>query len=328
VKQLRWVEGTPSTQRKEVETMNSDDLSFFSMVVDAGSIASAANLAGCDASTLSRRMSNLEKSYGSRLFLRTGRGVSVSCEGELLLGYARQVATLMDKARASIRDLQQQGPSVIHIVAQPTIAKTMFGTLYHALHERFPHSHIHFSEALADKILFDLRASKADLAIMYRPENPGNQAYEALLYEQLYLICPPGFELRPAQLNSAAFAEIPLILKRSRHGLRVFIEEMCARFDCEPNVVLQNDSSIATTLELIAHHCGCAIMPLAAAQTMIDQGRVIAHAMEGWDFERCVTLAVGRTEISSSDLWVLNGLIREVIADLVHSGSWQGTRPA
>lgn len=308
--------------------MNSDDLSFFTTVVDAGSIAAAAALLGCDASTLSRRMSNLEKSYGSRLFLRTGRGVSVSPEGEVLLGYARQVATLMDKARASIRDLQQQGPAVIHIVAQPSLAKTLFGKLYHALQARFPYSRIHFSEALADKILYDLRASKADLAIMYRPENGASQAYEPLLYEQLYLICPPGFELRPGQLDSAAFAEIPLILKHSRHGLRVFIEDMCARFGCEPNVVLQNDSSIGTTLELIAQRCGCAIMPLAAAQAMIDQGRVLAYPLEGWGFERCVTLAVGRTEISSSDLWVLNGLIREVIRELVESGSWQGTRPA
>lgn len=308
--------------------MNSDDLSFFSTVVDAGSIAAAATLVGCDASTLSRRMTNLEKSYGSRLFLRTGRGVSVSPEGQVLLGYARQVATLMDKARASIRDLQQQGPSVIHIVAQPTLAKTLFGKLYHALHARFPYSSIHFSEALADKILYDLRASKADLAIMYRPESPGSQAYEPLLYEQLYLICPPNFQLHPGQLDGAAFAQIPLMLKRSRHGLRVFIEDMCARFGCEPNVVLQNDSSTATTLELIAQHCGCAIMPLAAAQTMIDQGRVVAHALEGWNFERCVTLAVGRTEISSSDLWVLNGLIREVIGELIESGGWQGTRPA
>lgn len=308
--------------------MNSDDLRFFTNVVDAGSIAAAATLIGCDASTLSRRMSNLEKSYGSRLFLRTGRGVSVSPEGEVLLGYARQVASLMDKARVSIRELQQQGPSVIHIVAQPTIAKTLFGKLYHALRARFPSSSIHFSEALADKILYDLRASKADIAIMYRPESGGGQVYEPLLYEQLYLISPPGFELRPGQLNGSAFAEIPLILKRTHHGLRLFIEDMCARFGCEPNVVLHNDSSIATTLELIAHNCGCAIMPLAAAQSMIDQGRVYAYPLDGWNFERCVTLAVGRTEISSSDLWVLNRLIREVIGELIESGSWQGTRPA
>jgi DNA-binding transcriptional LysR family regulator len=50
-------------------------------------------------------MTNLEKAYGTRLFVRTGRGVAVSPEGEVLLGYARQMATLMDRAKASIRDL-------------------------------------------------------------------------------------------------------------------------------------------------------------------------------------------------------------------------------
>lgn len=308
--------------------MNSDDLAFFSLVVDAGSIAGAATLAGCDASTLSRRMSSLEKSYGSRLFMRTGRGVSVSPEGGVLLGYARQMASLMDKARASIHGLRQQGPSLIHIVAQPSIATLLFGKLYHALQARFPHSQLHFSEALADKILYDLRASKVDLAIMYRPENPSSQVYEPLLHEPLYLISPPDFELRPDQLTSAAFGEVPLILKSSRHGLRVFVEDKCAQFGCRPNVVLQSDSSIAITLELIAERCGCAIMPLAAAKGMIAQGRVIAHSLQAWNFERCVALAVGRTEISSSDLWVLNGLVRNVVHQLIEDGAWQGTRPA
>lgn len=306
--------------------MNSDDLSFFSLVVDAGSIAAAASLVGCDASTLSRRMTGLEKAYGSRLFVRTGRGVSVSPEGEVLLGYARQVSALMDKAQASIRDMQQQGPSLIHIVSQPSIAKVLFGKLYHVLRARFPNSRIHFSEALADKILYDLRGSKADIAIMYRPECPGSQAYEPLLYEQLYLISPPGLQLSPDQLSSAAFGEIPLILKSSHHGVRISIEEMCMRFGCKPNVVLQNDSSIAITLALVADKCGSAIMPLGAAQSMIDEGKVVAHSLEAWNLERCVALAVGRTDISSSDLWVLNKLIRQTVSELVDSGGWQGTR--
>lgn len=306
--------------------MNSDDLAIFTLVVDAGSYAAAAHLVGCDASTLSRRMASLEKAYGSRLFQRTGRGASLSPEGELLLVYARQVAELMNKAKVSIRNLRDQGPSVIHVMAQPTIAKTLFGTLYHALRARFPHSRIQFSEALADKILFDLRTSKTDIAIMYRPDFPGSQLYEGLLYEKLFLISPPGFELAQDQFTSSALGQIPWILKSSHHGLRVFIEEQCARYECKPNIALQNDSSIALTLELIAQNCGCAIMPLAAAQSMIDQGHVVAHALDALDFERCVALAVGRTDISSSDLWVLNNLIREVVADLVASGGWQGAR--
>ncbi|WP_321871927.1 LysR family transcriptional regulator [Paraburkholderia tropica] len=308
--------------------MNSDDLAFFCLVVDAGSIAGAALSAGCDASTISRRITSLEKSFGTRLFIRSGRGVAVAPEGEVLLSYARQVALLMQAARSSISDLQRQGPPLIHIVAQPTIAKVLFGRLYHAVNTKFPRSQIHFSEALADKILVDLRTSNVDIAVMYRPEYPGSQSYEPLLYEQLYLITPPDFEVRSDQLKSKTFAEIPLILKSTHHGIRVFIQEMCARFGCEPNIVLQNDSSIAITLELIAERCGCAIMPLAAAQPFIADGRVAAHSLEDWNYERCVAIAIGRTDISSSDLWTLNGLIRGVVSELVGSGEWRGTRAA
>lgn len=308
--------------------MNSDDLTFFSRVAAAGSIAAAANAVGCDASTISRRITNVEKSFGTRLFVRSGRGLSVSAEGAVLLKYAQQISGLLHEAKSAISSLQGNGPPQIHIVAQPTIAKILFGPLYHAVREAFPRSEIRFSEALSDKIQNDLRSSHADLAVMYRPEFPGNLSYEPLLFEQLYLITPPDFALRPEHLKTAAFAEVPLIAKSSHHGVRVMTEEICARLGCEPRIVLQNDSSIDVTVELIATRCGCGIMPLAAAHTAIREGRVQAHSLADWSFERCVSLVVGRSDISSSDLWILNGTIRRVVERLLATGAWPGARPA
>jgi len=306
--------------------MNSDDFAFFRLVVDAGSVAAAAISAGCDASTISRRITGLERAVGARLFVRSGRGLTISPEGEVLLDYAQQVAGLISKAKSSISTLRKQGPSLIHIVAQPTIARTLFGRLYHAIGGKFPNAQVHFSEALADEILMNLRNSNVDIALMYRPEFPGQLSYEPLLYERLYLITPVGYVLPQGPLLSKAFGQIPLILKSTHHGSRVFIEELCARLGCEPRIVLQNDSSIAITVELIAQNCGCAILPLAAAQPFIEAGRVAAHPLDGQEFERCVALTVGRTEISSSDVHVLNGLIRDIVADLTGTKAWPGTR--
>ena len=138
--------------------MNSDDLDFFALVADAGSISAAAVRGGCDASTISRRITQLEKSVGARLFTRSGRGVILTPQGEVLVNYARQVGALIGSARTAMSSTNGQGPARVRIAAQPTIAKVFFGTLFHAIRARYPDTQIHFTEGLANRLLGELQS--------------------------------------------------------------------------------------------------------------------------------------------------------------------------
>jgi LysR family transcriptional regulator, nitrogen assimilation regulatory protein len=308
--------------------MNSDDLGFFALVVDAGSISAAGILFGCDASTVSRRITQLEKSCGTRLFERSGRGVELSPQGRVLLDFARQMGSLMDAAQVAMNGSKRQGPARIHIAAQPTIAKVLFSALFHAIRARYPAVEIHFTEALANKILLELQSGEIDIAILYKPEYPGSLPYEALLYERLYLIVPAGSEVTAEQVLVTGLAGIPLVLPSTAHGLRVLVQAMAARQGWVPNIVLQSDSSSATTLDLVSKGCGSTLKPLVAAQADIAAGRLRGFPLQGPDAERCIALVVGKTRIASADLWVLNQLVREIATGLVRSGQWCGARLA
>jgi DNA-binding transcriptional LysR family regulator len=308
--------------------MNSDDLDFFALVADAGSISAAAVKAGCDASTISRRITQLEKSVGTRLFSRSGRGVRMTSEGELLIAYARQVGVLVESAREAMRSTHRQGPARIRIAAQPTIAKVLFGALFHAIRARYPDTQIHFTEGLANQILGELQSGDIDIAILYKPEYAGSLAYEPLLFEQLYLLTPADSDVTPEQLRTHGLADIPLVLPSTHHGLRVLVQAMAARRGFTPRIVLESDSSIAITLDLVAKKCGCTVLPLAAAEAEIAAGRLRALALEGEDAERCIALVLGKTHTATADLWVLNDLIRSVATQLVQADAWPGARPA
>jgi LysR family transcriptional regulator, nitrogen assimilation regulatory protein len=308
--------------------MNSDDLGFFSLVVDAGSNSAAAVKVGCDASTVSRRISQLEKSCGARLFSRSGRGVELTPQGKLLLDYARQMASLIESAEAAMNSTKRQGPARVRIAAQPTIAKVLFGELFHAIRARFPATEIHFMEGLANKVLGDIQSGEIDVAILYKPEYPGALLYEPMLFEQLYVIVPADSKVSIEQVRATGLAGIPLVLPSTAHGLRVLVQAMAARQGYTPNIALQSDSSTATTLDLISKGCGCTLKPLAAAEADIAAGRVRGFPLEGPDAERCIALVLGKTRIASGDLWALNNLIRETATGLVRSGQWRGTRLA
>jgi LysR family transcriptional regulator, nitrogen assimilation regulatory protein len=308
--------------------MNSDDLSFFSLVVDSGSISAAALTGGCDASTISRRITQLEKSVGTRLFNRSGRGVSLTPQGQDLLNYARQVASLIDSAKAAMSITNRKGPARIRIAAQPTIAKVMFGALFHAIRERFPSSQIHLTEGSASKVLAELQAGNIDVAVLYKPEHPGSMVYEPLLFEKLYLLTPTDSDVTAEQVRVNGLAGVPLILPSTHHGLRVLVQAMAVRRGYAPNVVLQNDGSIALRLDLVAKGCGCTVLPLAAAEADIAAGRLLGFPLEEDGSERCVVLVLGKTDMAPGDVWVLNGFIRDIATHLVKTEAWHGARLA
>jgi DNA-binding transcriptional LysR family regulator len=306
--------------------MNSDDLRVFSLVADSGSISAAAISGGCDTSTVSRQIAQLEKSLGTRLFSRGGRGVTLTPQGQVLLSYAREVASLLDSARAAMNSNNQQGPARIRIAAQPTIAKVMFGALFHAIHDRYPSSQLQFIEGSASALLAELHTGGIDIAVLYRPEYPGALAYEPLLFERLYLLTPANSGVTAEQVRADGLAGIPLVLPSTHHGLRVLVEAMAARLGYEPTIVLQNDSSIALRLDLVAKGCGCTVLPLAAAEADIAAGRLKGFPLEEQGSERCIVLVLGKTDIPSTDLWVLNGFVRDIATQLVTAGEWHGAR--
>lgn len=75
-----------------------DDLILFARVVDAGSFSQAAERCGLPKSTVSRRISALERRLGERLLTRTTRQFAITEFGERMLDHARR---LLEEAEAA-----------------------------------------------------------------------------------------------------------------------------------------------------------------------------------------------------------------------------------
>ncbi|MCW7539221.1 LysR family transcriptional regulator [Aquabacterium sp. A7-Y] len=86
------------------------DLLLFARVAESGSFTRAAERVGLPKSTVSRRLSGLERQVGERLLLRTTRKLSLTDFGHALLEHARQVAAEVDAA-ASLALHRQALPS-------------------------------------------------------------------------------------------------------------------------------------------------------------------------------------------------------------------------
>lgn len=98
--------------------VSADDLLAFARVVEAGSFTAAAQRLGVPKSTLSRRLSLLERQLGERLLLRTTRRLNLTEFGARVLDHARQVMLETEGAMA-LAEHRQSRPSGVLRVSMP-----------------------------------------------------------------------------------------------------------------------------------------------------------------------------------------------------------------
>lgn len=71
--------------------MTLQQLKYIVMIADTGTISEAANKLFISQPSLTKSLRELEKEMGISIFDRTNKGISISRDGEVFLGYARQV---------------------------------------------------------------------------------------------------------------------------------------------------------------------------------------------------------------------------------------------
>ncbi|MFQ5936312.1 MAG: LysR family transcriptional regulator, partial [Acidiferrobacterales bacterium] len=82
--------------------LDTDLLRTFVAIADAGSFTRAGQRVHRTQSAVSMQVKRLEDSVGKPVFQREGRSVSLTAEGEALLGYARRILKLHEEAVATL----------------------------------------------------------------------------------------------------------------------------------------------------------------------------------------------------------------------------------
>jgi len=306
--------------------MNSDDLECFARVANCGSISRAALELGSDQSTVSRQMLRLEASTCSRLFHRSGRGVILTDAGRTLLEHARRVTQTVEEARRAIHAFSEQGPAELVIGSQPTLARTVFGPIGSALHERFPRTRLRFAEGLSGSLLSWLASGNVDIAVLYLPTQASGLKIDILLHEQLRLIVPGHEADIENEFPVRGLGEVPLILPSAPHGLRSLAESLASRVGISLHVAMECDASISVTKRLVQNGCGYTLLPLAAVAEEVAQGTLRAPRLVGLDVGRDVALATAKNRPNTAELWGIIQTTREQVRHIVSSGKWPDTQ--
>lgn len=297
-------------------------LRYFIGIVDAGSMTRAADLLGVAQPSLSAHIARMEEELEVALFHRLPRGIRPTEAGMILYDRAQAILGSVDQAVADVRVLARNVTGKVHLGLTGTINGALAVPLITAARRRYPALQIVISEAMSGFVQDWAAAGKIDLGIIYGDREIAGLRCEPLFIEELVALTTPG---DPAQTIAELAAHRPFILPGRAHGLRQTIDDGLTRL----GIAVETGFEVASYQNIVDFTVagfGASILPRHAVARDLAEGRLRDVALGDPPMTRTASMIAPTTRARSGQTIALEGLLREVVTDLVEAGRWHGVR--
>jgi DNA-binding transcriptional LysR family regulator len=118
--------------------MNTDDLKLFQRVAELGTLSAVARERDVAVSQISRVMTQLETRHGVQLLHRTTHGLSLTAEGEVFLGYCRNITQTLDELDGEFISCAKDVRGVVRVALSASMAQHVIIPSLAPLTEKHP----------------------------------------------------------------------------------------------------------------------------------------------------------------------------------------------
>lgn len=258
--------------------MDLRQLDYFVHVADARSFSKAAQLLSVAQPALSRQIRGLEVELRQALFLRNGRGVTLTPAGARLLAHARGILQQVETAKADLDESRSAPVGRVAVGLPPTVGRVLSGPLVAEFRERYPRADISIVEGLTVHILEWLALGRVDAGIVYNPPPSPSVELQPLLEQPLCLIsaAPARGSEGAGSVALRRLPEYPLIIPSRPHTVRMLVDSRLAALGLKPRIALEVDG-IRAIVDLVQRGHGHAVLPRNALIEAGDGARLVAR---------------------------------------------------
>lgn len=213
---------------KQVMNMTLRHLRVFAAVCDTLNMTKAAQELYMTQSAVSQAISELEASYGVKLFERLSKKLYLTQAGEKLIGYARHMIRLEEDAESEMRNLREK--SRIRVGASVTVGSSVLPGLAAALKRELPRLGLEVTEDNTAAIERLLLLDKLDIGLVEGTVRSPELLVFPFAQDRLALVCGrehPFYSrslVEPKELEQENW-----ILREAGSGTRSTFEEAMER---------------------------------------------------------------------------------------------------
>jgi len=253
--------------------MDLRQLEYFVAAIEHGSVSRAAAMLNLAQPSVSRQISLLEEELGQRLMDRTGRGVTPTKAGEMLLSHARVMLNSASQALSDLKEMHTEPVGNVVVGLPNRVATHLAAPLIREFRHRLPYALLSVVEGLSLSLRDGMIAGRIDLGVMFDPAPTPLLMYEPLMRESMMLVAPKNYKL-PKSVNLAKLADFPLVLPGTHNPIRNLVDAALIPRKIKLNVVAEV-GAVLTALSVVEQGLACSILP--------DSGRHLnSHTDTQW----------------------------------------------
>jgi LysR family transcriptional regulator, nitrogen assimilation regulatory protein len=300
--------------------MDLRQLRYFVGIVQAGSLARAANQLHVASSALSHHLASLEAELDRQLMTRGLKGVQLTEAGRVLYRHAEIILRQIESAKQDTKSALDDPSGRVSIGLPHTIAAILSYELFIRVRTEYPQIALHITECNSSLQREQLLNGRIDLALLFDVQPARGLAVEPLLLEELfYLTVDPD----PSPITLADAVQRPLLAAGPNSNSRRVVQEAFNRRGLTVTPIGEIET-VSALSQAVASGAGNAILPWSVRYN--SEGKIalnhrrIADAKLVRPVSLCFSELGQRTPAVEAVAETLKSLVRE----MVENGAWQG----
>jgi DNA-binding transcriptional LysR family regulator len=259
--------------------MNVKALRAFRLIVTEGSVSAAARLMNLSQPAVSRLVSLLEDELKLPLFLRSGRRMVLSDEGQAFLHEAGRILANLDEIPRIAKEIRDSKIRRLRIVTMPRLALSLICPAVARFTRQYPEVQVSVDLRTRRDLEQWLIGKEYDIGFGGTPVVHRSVRGTSLLKVRIEVLLPRGHRLaEKKELSCADLINERLIGQNPGLQFRQQIDDIFASCGLKPSYSIITSSS-QISCQLVAEGAGIALIDRLSAQTF-DPDKVVARPLQ------------------------------------------------
>ncbi len=203
-------------------------------VAEEGSFTLAARKLFVTQSAVSHSLRTLEEQLGCRLLNRTGKRVTVTTEGDILLKRSKRVVQELEEATRELDGLRRWGQTTIRVGAPHSLCHFMIPSVLREFRDCFPRCEPSVESGETGALLEKLGKGELDLVVGIKPKQQGEEGYRPMFTDRLCFVVSPfhPWASKDADITATLAAQQFIIYAKATETHRMieeWMEEMAGK---------------------------------------------------------------------------------------------------
>ena len=285
----------------------------FVEVARLGSLSRAASELHVTQPALTARLHGLEQELGSRLFVRSRRGMELTSSGRAFLPYAERALSSLHEGGQLVGDLERGGAGELRIGAAPAVSTYVLPALLVRFTSRHPRVRLVVRTGHSEEILDQTLRREIEVGLVREIRHPSIEAMP--LYEDdVVLVAEPGHPFAEAgQIPVERIREARLILFDRTSSYYDLANAIVRAAGVSPRGVMELDN-IDAAKEMVSQGLGVALLPATAVADEVASGELSIIELLGTAPIRRRIVAIRRNDVEgpSGNLAAFYAVLKEI----------------